>query len=132
MRFSPFFTNASLMSLGNIFSLLIGLASVAIYVKILGVFVYASIGTVLALFNVVERFDITYRFALLEEKRNMARKRTPHLENLSTLYGSVVISNVALAILLVLLAAVLAFGIYKNHSLFPLYIIGGLAFLSPG
>ena len=129
MRFSPFFTNASLMSLGNIFSLLIGLASVAIYVKVLGVFVYASIGTVLALFNVVERFDITYRFALLEEKRNMARKRTPHHQNLSTLYGSVVISNIALAILLVLLAAVLAFGIYKNHSLFPLYIIGGLAFL---
>jgi len=125
-----FFKNITYASFGTFFQFFIGFISTAIYIRVIGTSGYAIIGVVFSLFNLISNLDIPYFLALVKYNSDYYGKKKYLFERMfSTLYNSVLLSNIILFILLSLLVIFLSTKVYDNQSLIPFYFIALFIFM---
>lgn len=122
--------NVARMSAGSILRLALAAISMAIYVRVVGLEGYASVGIVFSLYLLLGRLDTPFSFGLIKARACSKEKDESYFKRLSSLLlGFVLWSNIMLAIILVPLTAALSFFAYSRPELFPLYLAGLGAFL---
>lgn len=125
-----FFKNITYMSFGTFFQFFIAFLSTAIYIRVIGTSGYAILGIVFSLINIFIQLDMPFKLTLVKHNLDYYGKQKDKFELMfSTLYSSILISNLIILPLLFLLSIFLSIIVYKDSSLIPFYSIAILVLI---